>query len=103
MTDTDLTAFSRVTLVGRGKRAELVLPSTEPAGVLMPEILALLDQDGGSVHTPSRLALTTATGVHIAPDMSLAGMGILDGAVLRLVEEDALPPPPVVHDVTEET
>ncbi|MDQ6938175.1 MAG: EsaB/YukD family protein, partial [Actinomycetota bacterium] len=95
-------AFSRVTLLGRGQRADLVLPSTEPSGALLPDILTLL---GGSPtdRGPSRLSLVTSTGIPIPPDMSLAGVGVLDGAVLRLVDDDALPPPPVVHDVTEET
>ncbi len=93
--------YSRVTLVGRRARADLVLPSTEPIGSLMPEVLRILGEDtaGG----PRRRSIATALGDLLPQDATLIGAGILDGAVLRLVDEDEIPPPPVVTDVTEET
>lgn len=98
---TDAVGYSRVTLIGRRKRADLVLPSTEPIGALLPEILEILDES--TTGTPRRLGVATATGNLLSVDLTLAGAGVVDGAVLRLVAEDEIPPPPVVNDVTEET
>lgn len=93
--------YSRITLIGRRKRADLVLPSSEPIGSLLPEMLTVLDERSGG--SPRRLAVATATGDLLSADVTLDGAGVPDGAVLRLVAEDEVPPPPVVNDVTEET
>ena len=99
--DDDPTAYSRVTLIGDRRRADLVLPSTEPIGSLFPDILDILAET--TTGNPRRLGIATATGNLLPADVSLAGAGVVDGAVLRLVAEDEIPPPPVVNDVTEET
>jgi type VII secretion integral membrane protein EccD len=93
-------SFSRVTLVGERQRVDAVLPSDEPVGRLLPDVLRLV---GDSVESPPHLRqLVTADGGVLSWDGTLAGAGIPDGAVLTVVHADNAPPAPVVHDVTEE-
>jgi type VII secretion integral membrane protein EccD len=92
--------YSRVTLVGDRRRVDLVLPSTEPVGSLMPDLLALV---GDEVQAPPRARqLVGAGGQVLALDATLADAEVQDGAVLRLVTQHDAPPAPVVHDVIEE-
>jgi type VII secretion integral membrane protein EccD len=92
--------YSRVTLVGTRRRIDLVLPSTEPVGSLMPDLLAML---GDETQTPPRARqLVGADGDVLAPEVTLADAEVEDGAVLRLVAQHDVPPAPVVHDVIEE-
>ncbi|TDQ52263.1 type VII secretion integral membrane protein EccD [Actinorugispora endophytica] len=94
-----MTTWSRVTLVGEQRRVDAVLPAQEPIGALMPEVLELL---GDPVENPARLRhLTTAAGVILDGDTTLADRSIPDGAVLRLVRADDPLPAPVVHEVPE--
>ncbi|MFC5722001.1 type VII secretion integral membrane protein EccD [Streptomyces gamaensis] len=94
------TALSRVTLVGERRRVDLVLPSDEPVGRLLPEVLRLLDDPVAD--RPMLRQLVTADGTVLAEDKSLEESGVADGAVLRLVREEDAPSAPVVHDVTDE-
>ncbi|MFE2964375.1 type VII secretion integral membrane protein EccD [Streptomyces sp. NPDC059340] len=94
------TALSRVTLVGEGRRVDLVLPSREPIGLLLPEVLRLLD-DRVSVR-PEVRHLITADGSALDHDSTLESAGVPDGAVLRLVRVEDAPSAPVVHDVNDE-
>jgi type VII secretion integral membrane protein EccD len=93
--------FSRVTLVSEQRRIDAVLPSQEPIGRLLPDVLHLV---GDTVETPPRLRhLVTVEGNVLPGEGTLAGAQVPDGAVLTLVRAGNAPPPPVVHDVTEET
>jgi type VII secretion integral membrane protein EccD len=93
--------FSRVTLVSERRRVDVVLPADEPIGRLLPDVLHLV---GDAVETPPRLRhLVTVHGDVLPGEGTLAGAGVPDGAVLTLVRAGNAPPPPVVHDVTEET
>ncbi|MEU2734771.1 type VII secretion integral membrane protein EccD [Streptomyces sp. NPDC007095] len=92
--------MSRVTLIGERRRVDLVLPSQEPVGLLLPEVMRLLD-DRASARPESR-HLVTAEGSALAHDSTLESAGIPDGAVLRLVRLEDAPAAPVVHDVTDE-
>ncbi|ULR50764.1 type VII secretion integral membrane protein EccD [Streptomyces deccanensis] len=94
------TALSRVTLVGERRRVDLVLPSREPVGLLLPEIMRLLDDQVGE--RPELRHLVTADGSALAHDSTLESAGTPDGAVLRLVRAEDAPSAPVVHDVTDE-
>ncbi|WP_427166893.1 EsaB/YukD family protein [Streptomyces sp. C1-1] len=76
-------ALSRVTLVGERRRVELVLPSQEPVGRLLPEVLRLLDHRVGT--RPQTRHLVTADGSVLDPEASLESAGVVDGDVLRLV------------------
>ncbi len=94
------TALSRVTLVGERRRVDLVLPSQEPVGLLLPEVMRLLeDQVTGR---PESRHLVAADGTALALDDTLESAGVADGAVLRLVRTEDAPSAPVVHDVTDE-
>ncbi|MFB6722822.1 EsaB/YukD family protein [Kribbella sp. NPDC056345] len=95
-----MSTYSRVTVIGQRRRMDAVLPADEPLGVLLPDLLRMLDEP--LQQTPQRRFLTTATGVLVPPEGTLASAQIIDGAVLRLAAEGELPPPPTVYDVTEE-
>ncbi|MFC0597325.1 type VII secretion integral membrane protein EccD [Streptomyces palmae] len=92
--------LSRVTLVGERRRVDLVLPSDEPIGRLLPDILRLLGDRAAS--QPMLRHLVTAEGAVLAQESTLASAAVRDGAVLRLVREEDTPAAPVVHDVTDE-
>jgi type VII secretion integral membrane protein EccD len=92
--------YSRVTLVGSRRRIDLVLPSTEAVGSLLPDLLAMLGDEAAS--PPRGRQLVGADGEVLAPEATLAEAGIPDGAVLRVVAQHDVPPAPVVHDVIEE-
>ncbi|MFC4913018.1 EsaB/YukD family protein [Actinomadura gamaensis] len=88
-----------MTLVGERRRVDVVLPSREPVGALMPDILDLL---GDPVRQPAQLRhLVTAAGDVLLGDATLADHAVRDGAVLRLVRSDEPLPTPVVHEVPE--
>ncbi|MBV9026663.1 MAG: type VII secretion integral membrane protein EccD [Streptomycetaceae bacterium] len=92
--------LSRITLVGLRRRVDMVLPSDEPIGILLPDVLRLLDDKVSS--QPMLRHLVTADGTVLPQDGTLASAGIADGAVLRLVRAQTAPAAPVVHDVTDE-
>ncbi|MDI5969944.1 type VII secretion integral membrane protein EccD [Streptomyces sp. SL13] len=92
--------LSRVTLVGRRRRVDLVLPSDEPVGRFLPDVLELLDDRPED--PPVSRHLVTAAGTVLPQDGSLASAGVSDGAVLRVVRAQYAPAAPVVHDVTDE-
>ncbi|MFD0355893.1 type VII secretion integral membrane protein EccD [Streptomyces sp. NPDC127110] len=94
------TALSRVTLVGERRRMDLVLPSQEPVGRLLPDVIRMLDDRVAA--QPMLRHLVTADGSVIEHGVSLEDAGIADGAVLRLVRVQDVPSAPVVHDVTDE-
>ncbi|MFJ9542616.1 type VII secretion integral membrane protein EccD [Streptomyces sp. NPDC101225] len=94
------TALTRITLVGERRRIDLVLPSREPVGVLLPEIMRLLDDRVGA--RPELRHLVTADGSALAADSTMESAGVPDGAVLRLVRVEDAPSAPVVHDISDE-
>ncbi|MET9312003.1 EsaB/YukD family protein [Kribbella sp. NPDC003505] len=94
------TTYSRVTVIGRRRRMDAVLPADEPLGKLLPDLMQMLDEP--VERWPRRRFLTTVTGEQVAPEYSLASARLDDGAVLRLAAEGELPPAPTVYDITEE-
>jgi len=93
--------YTRVTLVGAGRRVDMVLPAAEKVGRLLPDLLTVVGEPPAH---PARLRrLVTAGGTVLADGDTLAGAEIADGTVLRLAGAEDLPPAPVIHDVTEET
>ncbi|HZX08777.1 type VII secretion integral membrane protein EccD [Kribbella sp.] len=95
-----MSVYSRVTVIGQRRRLDAVLPADEPLGVLLPDLLRMLDEP--LEQSPQRRYLTTATGVLVPPEGTLQAAQVIDGSVLRLASEGELPPPPTVYDVTEE-
>ncbi|TCC07646.1 EsaB/YukD family protein [Kribbella soli] len=95
-----MSIYSRVTVIGQRKRLDAVLPADQPLGVLLPDLLRMLDEP--MQQTPQRRFLTTANGALVSPEGTLASAQIIDGAVLRLAAEGEVPPTPTVYDVTEE-
>jgi len=91
--------FCRVTVIGTDRRADVVLPSGEPLGVLWPELLNLIADPVDE--TPKARRLLTADGVALDAALSLRESGVLDGAVLRIVHVGELPNSPVIRDVTD--
>jgi type VII secretion integral membrane protein EccD len=92
--------YSRVTIIGRQRQMDAVLPVDEPLGRLMPDLLRMLGEPVDP--SPRRRYLTTPTGQTVSLELTLGSAQISDGAVLRLAAEGEVPPPPTVYDVAEE-
>ena len=92
-------SFTRMTVVGSTHRCELVVPSDEILGAVLPRMLDLLQETPGPVTRPLRLVLPT--GDQLDVDRTPADQRLLDGAVVRLVRAEEVPPPPEVADVTD--
>ena len=94
-----MTDYTRLTIVGTARKAELVVPADEPIGGLIPRLMELLDERPGAVSRP--LTLVRSTGEQLDTSLSVAEQRVVDGELLRLLREDAAPPPPEVADVTD--
>jgi MFS family permease len=94
-----MSAFTRLTVVGSTRKAELVVPDDESIGGLIPQLMDLLDEQSGSVARP--LALVRSTGEQLDAALSAAEQQLADGELLRLLRADEAPPPPEVADVTD--
>ncbi|WP_103062518.1 EsaB/YukD family protein [Actinomyces qiguomingii] len=93
--------YTRVTLVAERSRAEMVLPSTEPVGTQMPTLLSLLGGTPEHSGAPTTTHLVRADGRLVDPELDLAAQEVLDGEILRVVADDAIPPPARVSDLSE--
>jgi len=93
------TEFTRLTVVGASRKAELVVPNDESVGALIPRLMDLLEEKAGSVARP--LTLVRSTGEQLDASLSPAEQQVTDGELLRLVRQDEAPPPPEVADVTD--
>jgi type VII secretion integral membrane protein EccD len=89
-----------VTIAGTRRRVDVVIPSDEPVGRLLPEVLRLAGEPPGQPSTPRYLA--RLDGTLLNADDTPADIDLDDGTLLRVVGLADAPPPPVVHDVTEE-
>jgi type VII secretion integral membrane protein EccD len=94
-----VTDYTRVTVQGEGRKADLVLPDDEPLAAMLPEVLALLDD--GHARSARPVALVTTVGDQLDPSLSLAEQAVGHGTILRVVRVDEAPPPPEVADVTD--
>ncbi|GAA1120409.1 type VII secretion integral membrane protein EccD [Arthrobacter flavus] len=92
-------AFTRVTLVGAQRHIDLLLPSHQPVGALMPQVLELLED------APQRdvavKQLVTPDGTALDAAASLSQSAVTDGTALLLCSESDVPPAAVVYDVTD--
>lgn len=96
-----MSRYTRMTVVGSGRRAEVVVPSDEGLAVLLPDLLDLLGEAPAA--TPRSVALVRLTGEQLDLALDCAGQDVADGEVLRLVRVGEAPPPPSVVDVTDAT
>lgn len=92
-------AFTRVTLLGSSRHLDLLLPSEQPVGLLVPQILDLLRDSPR--HEVAEKVLVTSAGDPLDAGATLQEAGVLDGAVLTLFNAADAPPPPVIYDVTD--
>lgn len=94
------TELSRVTLVGQRRRVDVLLPSDEPIGRLLPDALRLVDDRVAT--QPTLRHLVTSEGEVLPHSATLASAEVPDGAVLRVVLAHDVPAAPVVHDISDE-
>lgn len=94
-----MTIYTRLTVAGSERRAEVVVPSGEPVGAAIPRLLDLLGESAGTVARP--LAVIAPDGEQIDIALTPQQLDLADGTLVRLVRLDAAPPPPVVIDVTD--
>jgi ESX secretion system protein EccD len=94
-----MTEFTRLTVIGSARKADLVVPNDEAVAGLMPRLMDLLDEPPGSVVRPLTLVRTTGEQLDVA--LTIADQRVSDGELLRLVRSDDAPPPPEVADVTD--
>ncbi|GAA3871585.1 hypothetical protein GCM10022381_13340 [Leifsonia kafniensis] len=94
-----MTVFTRLTVIGSARKAELVVPNDESVGTLLVRIAELLEEPTGSLARP--LTLTRTTGEQLDLSESLASQAVRDGELIRLIRVDEAPPPPEVSDVTD--
>ncbi len=92
--------LSRVTLAGARRRIDLVLPADEPVGLLLPEVVGMVDHR--PVEDSRGYQISTLDGTVLDPASSLRAAGIPDGALLRVDPIAEAPPAAIVHDVSDE-
>ncbi|MEE6281243.1 EsaB/YukD family protein [Georgenia sp. MJ170] len=91
--------YTRLTLVGTSTRADVVVPSTEALGAMVPDLLDLLREEPHEV--PQSVSLVRVTGEQVDLSADCVSQNLPDGEVLRLVRTSDAPPPPQVADVTD--
>ncbi|KQY46243.1 EsaB/YukD family protein [Cellulomonas sp. Root137] len=96
-----MSTFTRLTLVGSVRRAEVVVPSDEGVAAMLPQLLELLGE--APRLSPQAVALVRVSGDQVDLALDPASQGLADGEVLRVVRAAAAPPPPQVADVTDAT
>jgi type VII secretion integral membrane protein EccD len=95
------TGHTRVTLVGSRRRVDVVLPSSEPVAVLLPEVLRMTDEPHRD--PPESYQLVGADGTALGGDRTLETADVPDGTVLRIMRKLDVPSAAVVHDVADAT
>lgn len=103
------TPLTRVTVTAEGRSAELLLPSDQPIGTLIPRLGEILEQSSksGADNRDSepvamgRRSLNLIGGPALSERTSLRQAGVLDGAWLMLTSVDEALPEPVVYDVAD--
>lgn len=94
-----MTDYTRLTVVGSVRRAELVVPDDESVGSLIPWLAEVLEEPVGSAARP--LALVREGGDQLEGDLTVAEHDLGHGERVRLVAVDEAPAPPEVADVTD--
>ncbi len=91
--------YTRLTVIGSSRRADLVVPDNEPFALLLPDVLDLLEESTEYEGASVRLVRRTGEQVELAATPAEARLP--NGEVLRLVRAEDAPPPPEVADVTD--
>jgi len=94
-----MSGYTRLTIQGGQRKTDVVVPDDEPIASIVPELVALLEEDRGDGARP--VVLATLLGDQLEPSRTLDELGVRQGALLRLVRIDQAPPPPEVADVTD--
>lgn len=89
--------YSRVTLIGSRRHADVLLPSQTPVGTLIPQLLTLLAEEPS--RTPQVRGLYRSSGHQLEPADTLEDAGVLDGETLRIASTTTAPDSPVVYDL----
>ncbi|MDT7586885.1 MAG: hypothetical protein QOI50_1782 [Pseudonocardiales bacterium] len=107
-TRADSTRFCRVTVLAPRSRMDLALPTDLTVAELVPMLSELAGESGPHRRarlsgadrsgTPAAWCLAAAAGAELPPHATLAGLGVLDGDLLRLRSRADAPPPPVFDD-----
>lgn len=92
-------AFTRVTLIGSRRHLDLLLPSDQPVGALMPQVLEMLN-DPPADEVAAKV-LVGPDGTELSAETTLSSAEISDGSSLMLCNASEAPPAPVVYDVTD--
>jgi type VII secretion integral membrane protein EccD len=92
--------YTRVSLVGDRRNADLLLPSDAPVGTLMPQILQVL-HDRPEESLGAKL-LVRSSGDTVPAVQTFAEAGVLDGERLTLVSRTEAPPSPIIYDLNDE-
>ncbi|MCC9205492.1 type VII secretion integral membrane protein EccD [Arthrobacter sp. zg-Y769] len=92
-------AFTRVTLIGSRRHLDLLLPSDQPVGALMPQVLEMLN-DPPSDDVAAKV-LVGPDGTELEAESTLSSADIADGSSLLLCNASEAPPAAVVYDVTD--
>lgn len=94
-----MSEYTRLTVRGTARRAEIAVSSDDPLGAVLPQLIDALREPGGAASRP--LALLTSVGEPLDLERSAREMGLVDGSALRLLPFDSAPPPPLVIDVVD--
>lgn len=96
----ELVGLVRVTVMSRGRRADLAVPGSVPVADLLPELAGAVGAlDPYLVHAGYRLVLSDGT--VLLPSSGLIAQGVEDGAVLTVEAGAESTPPRVYDDVVE--
>ncbi len=90
---------SRITLAGTRRRVDLALDSTVEVGMLLPDVLQVLDEPPGT--EPAGYVLTLPDGRALDPGETLTQAAVPDGTTLLLSRRANAVPAAVVHDVAD--
>lgn len=90
--------YTRLTVISAQARAEVVMPSDEPVGAQLPELLSLLGTAQGTQLAP--VQIVRSGGDILDLERSLVQQEVLDGEIVRITTDDEVPPPTEVSDIS---
>ncbi|MGD6979486.1 MULTISPECIES: type VII secretion integral membrane protein EccD [Citricoccus] len=91
--------YTRISLSGERRNADLLLPSDTPVGALMPQILDVLDDRPRE--SLGAKVLVRSDGGTVPAVQTFAEAGVLDGERLALVSQTEAPPAPIIYDLND--